>query len=261
MQDKWTSGEAYERYMGRWSRLVADQFVTKLGVWPGASWVDVGCGTGELSRAILAHGEPSRVAGFDASAEFIHTAISTTPDHRASFRQADARSLPLPGESVDASVSGLCLNFVPLPAVAAGEMHRITRGSGTVAAYVWDYASGMEMLARFWEAAVALDPGASVADERTRFPMCEPNALRSLFQGAGMVEVTNWAIEVPTVFENFDDFWQPFLSGQGPAPGYVASLSPERAEALRARLHDTLTAGPGGEIRLTARAWCVSGRA
>lgn len=258
--EAWTSGEAYDRYMGRWSRLVAAEFVAKLGVWPGASWVDVGCGTGELARAILAYADPSRVEGFDASADYVHTAIALTKNYRASFRQSDARSLPLPAESVDAAVSGLCLNFVPAPGVAVGEMQRVTRGSGVVAAYVWDYAN-MEMLARFWETAVELDPSPAAMDESTRFPLCEPNALRTLFQGAGLSEVTTWPIEIAMEFRDFDDYWEPFLTGQGPAPGYVAGLAADRREALRERLRERLPARSDGRIALTARAWCVSGRA
>jgi hypothetical protein len=124
---------------------------------------------------------------------------------------------------------------------------------------VWDYAGQMQLIRYFWDAAVALDPSASSLDEGKRFPLCQPQALRKLFQKAQLAEVMISAIEVPTTFRNFEDYWTPFLGGQGPAPGYAMSLMEEQRTALRERLRATLPTDPSGSIHLTARAWAISG--
>jgi hypothetical protein len=139
-------------------------------------------------------------------------------------------------------------------------MVRVGRPSATVAAYVWDYAGRMEPLRRFWDAAVALDPAASAVDEGARFPICAPEPLRRAFEDAGLTTVAVEAIEVPTVFRDFDDYWTPFLSGVGPAPGYAASLGDDAREALRERLRVRLPSEPDESIHLVARAWAVRGR-
>lgn len=126
-----------------------------------------------------------------------------------------------------------------------------------MAAYVWDYAGGMGMLRHFWEAAAALDPAAADLDEGRRFPLCQPESLRLLWTEAGLSEVTVRPIDILTVFTDFEDYWQPFLGGQGPAPGYVASLTEKTRQALLDLLHARL---PGGAISLTARAWAVRGQ-
>ncbi|TQS45988.1 class I SAM-dependent methyltransferase [Cryptosporangium phraense] len=254
MADVWTSGNAYDAYVGRWSRRVAESFVAWLALPPGRRWLDVGCGTGALTAAVLEAAAPASVVGVDPSLGFLATARARLG--RATFRQGDARALPLPSHSVDVVVSGLTLNFVPVPAVAAAEWRRVVTPGGTVAAYVWDYAEGMQMMRVFWDAAAALDPAAAAADEGPRFAICHPDALSDLWVATGFSDVRTRAIEVATDFADFDDFWGPFLGGQGPAPAYVASLDePDRAalrDAVRARL-------PRGPIHLTARAWAVKG--
>jgi hypothetical protein len=128
-----------------------------------------------------------------------------------------------------------------------------------VALYVWDYADRMEMMRRFWDAAVALDPSAGALDEGRRFTVCRPEPLRALFEGAGLAQLETRAIDVPTVFRDFDDYWTPFLGGQAPAPGYCKSLGEEARGALRERLRASLPARPDGSIHLVARAWAVRG--
>jgi hypothetical protein len=175
------------------------------------------------------------------------------------FCAADARSLPLPAGRFAAVVSGLALNVVPDPARAVAEFARVAAPGGVVAAYVWDYAGGMAMMRHFWEAAVALDPAAATSAEASHFPLCRPDPLRVLWADAGLAEVTVPAIEVPTVFADFDDYWEPLLGGQGPAPRYVASLTAGHRRSLRASLRDRLPRGPGGSIPLSARARAVRG--
>ncbi len=152
------------------------------------------------------------------------------------------------------------LNFVPEPAKAVEEMARVTRSGGTVAAYVWDYAGRMELMRHFWDAAVALNADAFDLDEGRRFPLCGPEPLMALFGAAGLQAVEVRAIDVPTIFRDFEDYWSPFLGGQGPAPGYAMSLSEERRLALRERIRAGLPFESDGSIHLIARAWAVRGR-
>lgn len=259
--DVWAAGDLYEPYVGRWSRLVAAEFLTWLAVPAGARWLDVGCGTGALSQAILDRHLPAAVLGIDPSEGFLAHARRQVTDPRVEFRSGGAQALPVPDAAFDAVVSGLVLNFVPDQARAAAELRRAARPGAVVAAYVWDYAEGMQMMRRFWDAAIDLDPAASQKDEARRFPLCRPDPLRALFEGAGIGAVAVTAITVPTLFLSFDDYWTPFLSGQAPAPGYCMALDEDRRVALRERLRASLPAAPDGSIPLAARAWAVKGTA
>jgi SAM-dependent methyltransferase len=257
MEDVWSQGRIYERYMGRWSRLVAAEFVAWLEIPPGRRWLDVGCGTGALAGAILARAAPAGVLAVDPSPGFVAAATEQLADARARTAVADAAALP--DAEVDVVVSGLVLNFVADPAAALAAMRRATPG-GTVAAYVWDYAAGMQFLRHFWDAAVAVDGAtAGPLDESTRFPLCRPDRLEALWRESGLDQVRTAPITVPTVFADFDDYWLPFLGGQGPAPTYVASLDDAAGAALRDRLRATLPTGDDGTIALSARAWAVRG--
>lgn len=256
----WAKGNAYEPYVGRWSRLVAREFITWLAAAQSVSWLDVGCGTGALTETIIGVNAPARVQAIDPSPSYIMFARKRVSDRRATFTVADARSLPQPARSIDVVVSGLALNFIPKPEVALAEMTRVAREGGTVAVYVWDYAGQMQLMRYFWDAAVALDPRASELDEGHRFPICNSVALEALFRGARLQEVESRAIDVPTRFRNFDDYWVPFLGGQGPAPGYAMGLSESRRTALRERIRAALPIAGDGSIDLIARAWAVRGK-
>jgi SAM-dependent methyltransferase len=255
----WASGAAYESYIGRWSRLVARQFLPWLQIGPGQRWLDVGCGTGILTREIVEQAAPGEVVATDSSDGFLAYAAIHTAGSRVHFDVGDARSLPFEARGFDVVVSGLVLNFVADPLQGLAEMTRVSRQGGTVAAYVWDYAGAMQMLRCFWDAAVALDPAALNLDEGRRFPMCQPEALRQLFEAAGLTGLQTRAIDVPTAFRDFDDYWSPFLGGQGPAPSYVASLGQTRRDRLRERIRAALPVAPDGSLHLTARAWGIRG--
>jgi SAM-dependent methyltransferase len=258
--DVWASGDAYEPYVGRWSRAVAREFLVWLAVPPGARWLDVGCGTGALSGVILGAAQPSDLVAIDPSSDYVGYAQSRLTDPRLRFEVGDARALPFPSAAFDVVVSGLVLNFVPEPATALSEMARVVRPGGVVGAYVWDYAGGMELMWRFWTAAVTLDPAAIERDEGRRFAdVCRPDGLADLFRGAGLRGVETRAVDVPTVFRDFDDYWTPFLGGQGPAPGYAMALSAEHRADLRERIRSNLPVAADGSIALTARAWAVRG--
>ena len=255
----WASGDGYEPYIGRWSRLVAHEFLNWLAIPVGSQWLDVGCGTGALSQTILQFAEPARIMGVDRSEGFIAFAKEHIPDSRVQFEVGDATALIVETGSFDAAVSGLVLNFIPQPDRAVAEMTRVTRTGGLVAAYLWDYADKMQMIRHFFDAAVALDPNSSELDEGSRFPICQPDALSQLFELAGLHNVEVRPIEVATVFRDFDDYWSPFLGGQGPAPSYLMSLSGERRTALRERIRAGLPFALDGSIPLVARAWAVRG--
>jgi trans-aconitate methyltransferase len=254
---RWADGDAYEAYVGRWSRRIAVEFVGWLEVPYGLRWLDVGCGTGALTSTILEVARPADVTGVDPSEAFLAIARASVPG--ATFQQGDARALSVPAASVDVVVSGLALNFVPEPEAAVAEFARVAHPGATVAAYVWDYADGMAMMRYFWDAAAELDRDAAAIEEGLRFPLCRPEPLRLLWTDAGLVEVGVTGIEVPTVFADFDDYWVPFLGGQGPAPGYVATLSEEGRASLRDFLRSRLPVAADGSIAMTARAWAVKG--
>ncbi|MGK5678361.1 class I SAM-dependent methyltransferase [Actinoplanes sp. URMC 104] len=253
-EDVWEAGDAYEAYVGRWSRKVAAEFVGWLDVPAGRRWLDAGCGTGALTSAALRTG-PARVVGVDPSRGFLRTA--PVEAHRVA---GDAAALPLGDASFDVVVSGLALNFVPRPGAAVAEFARVAAPGATVAAYVWDYATGMQMMRLFWDAAAEVDPAAAGRDEGRRFPICHEPALRAAWAAAGLTEVATRSIEVPTVFAGFDDFWQPFLGGQGAAPSYLATLGQHEQHAIRELLRARAPASADGTIALTAAAWAVRGR-
>jgi SAM-dependent methyltransferase len=261
VHEAWAVGDAYEAYVGRWSRRVGEAFLHWLDVPARRHWLDVGCGTGALTATVLTVADPAQVIGVDTSEGFLATARARIVDTRSTFCAGNAQSLPLPDRRFDAVVSGLALNFVPDPRRAAAEFARVATSGGVAAAYVWDYAEGMAMMRHFWDAAAALDPAAAELDEGRRFPLCRPEPLGRLWADAGLDNVTVQAIQVPTVFADFDDYWRPFLGGQGPAPGYAMSLTDEHRRALGDLLRVRLPAGPDGSIPLTARAWAVRGTA
>jgi SAM-dependent methyltransferase len=257
MQDVWAVGDSYERYVGRWSRRVAPEFLEWLGIGPGRRWLDVGCGTGALTEAILGDCDPLSVTGVDPSPGFVAHCAATIDDARASFVEGDATNLP-ERLRADVAVAGLVLNFVPDPAAAVTAMGAAAP-DGCVAAYVWDYAGGMQMLRYFWDTAVALRADAAPAAEAMRFAICDPDRLDQVWRKAGLTDVETRPIDVPTPFTDFDDYWAPFLLGQGPAPVYVANLDEADRAELAAAIRDALPTAADGSITLTARAWAVRG--
>jgi SAM-dependent methyltransferase len=258
MPDVWASGDAYEPYVGRWSRLVTAEFVDWLDLPGNRRWLDVGCGTGALSSVIAARCEPAAVLGVDPSEAYVAWAAAHVEDRRVRFAVADATHLP--AGPFDAVVSGLVLNFVPDAAAATAAM-RDAAPHGLVAAYVWDYAGRMDLMRHFWDAAVALDSAVEELDEGVRFPICHPDRLEAVWRDAGLSDVASRPIDVPTVFRDFDDYWSPFLGGQAPAPGYAMSLTKERRAALRELIRERLPVAGDGSISLIGRAWAVRGAA
>ncbi len=258
ISDMWERGDPYEQYVGRWSRRVAPRFLSWLNIPAGRRWLDVGCGTGALSAAILDQCAPLSVIALEPSEGFLEKAKEQLGS-RVLLRRGSAAEIPLDDRSVDVTVSGLVLNFVPNGRAAVSEMARVTAPGGMIAAYVWDYSEKMELMRYFWDAAVELNPEAAKLDEGVRFPVCRPEALTELFAGAGLRGIEVTAIDVTTSFADFEDYWRPFLGGQGPAPAYAVALDDTARGRLAERLKRRLPLQADGSISLTARAWAVRG--
>lgn len=257
--DRWLAGDAYESFMGRWSRPLAAIFVEWLRPDPRENWLEIGCGTGALTSVLRKHADPASIVACDPSEPFVEHARQALRDPRVTFVVAGSEELPHREGGFDRVVSGLVLNFLPEPVRVMRSIRQRLRPGGGAAAYVWDYAEGMEFLRRFWDEAVAADPRAAALDEGRRFPLCRRPALAALFESAGFSQIETAALEIPTEFAGFEDYWTSFLRGTGPAPSYVSSLDPPARDALRARLERRLPAGDEGVIRLRARAWAVRG--
>jgi SAM-dependent methyltransferase len=260
MESMFSGGDAYERFMGRWSRELARAFVRFAGVADGDAVLDVGSGTGALSTAVAAAAPSSRITGVDSSRAYVAFAQGRRPGPLVQFEVGDAQHLEFADDTFDRTLSLLILNFVPEPAQAMSEMARVTRPGGTVAAAVWDYSGGMEMLRMFWDEALALQPGHAARDER-HMRFCRSGELGTFFSGHGLQDVAEQGLTIETRFSSFDDYWAPFLEKQGPSGAFVAALSDPDRERLRQRLRARLLEdGSDRPIVLRARAWCARGR-
>jgi len=247
--------------MGRWSRLSARSFLKWFAIAPGRSWLDVGCGTGSLTKLILENCQPKEITAIDSSSEFIGFAEESIKDPLVDFKVSLAQALELETNSVDAAVSGFVLNFIPEPELAIADMLRVTKPGGRIGIFIWDYADGMEMLRYFWDAAITLDHTAEGLDEGVRFLLCREGELEALAKNAGLKQVEAKPIDVRTVFQNFDDYWEPFLGNVGPAPAYLKKLKGEDRQKLKENLRSLLPIDDNGSISLLARAWAIKGAA
>lgn len=258
INDKWNQGDPYEYFMGRWSQLMAPEFLDWLDLPTQLSYLEIGCGTGALSEAIHTATNPKQFYGIDPSQGFIDKAKQRVPG-KAKFRVGEVSALPFENDAFDVLVSGLALNFFPDLQGALKEMLRVTKPKGTLAAYVWDYAGRMDFLRYFWDAVAQLDPQSAHLDEGIRFPICDAARLKKTFQDAGLSEVEVTSLDIATVFRDFEDYWNPFLGKQGPAPSYLASLPQQQQEKIKNYIHDKLPIAADGSITLLCRAIAVKG--
>ena len=258
MNDKWSNANSYEDYIGRWSRLVAPEFIHWINQMENKEWLDVGCGTGALTASILKFRKPKSIIGIDPSESHIQFARSNfKKNFNISFLVGNATNMKLENDSIDVIASGLVLNFIDDIPKAIQEFRRVCRIKGLICGYVWDYGGKMEIIRYFWNAAISVSMNAHEKDEAVRFPLCNEKNLKKLFLSAGFSEIETHIIDVPTVFNDFDDYWKPFLSGQAPAPGYCMSLTEEARQELKEKLHNSLPINPDGSIHLIARAIAV----
>ena len=251
---------AYERFMGRWSRIAAPQFVDFADPPLQGRILDVGSGTGSLAFAIAERDKHVRVVGIEPSDEYVAYAGSRAifPD-RVSFEKGDAQQLRFPDASFDAALSLFAFNFIPDPKKGLSELHRVTRPKGKVSAAVWDYGDGMEMLRTFWDAAKHVDPEAEKLDEK-HMPLCRAGELTKLWAQARFEDVREQPLDFAMGFESLADYWEPFLLGQGPAGAYVHRLDGVKSEALRNALRTCLSLPTeNAPFVLRARMWCVRG--
>ena len=254
------NANAYETFMGRWSRLVAPQLVEFAALPDGGRFLDAGSGTGSLAFAIGERHRQAHIVGIDPSREYIEYASSRNPfGDRASFEVGDAQRLSFADSTFDAAVSLLVFNFIPDPSKALSEVRRVTKPGGSVSAAVWDYGEGMRMLRVFWDAAVAMDPTAEKLDEK-RMPLCRAGQLSELWRKGGLEGVRERPIEIEMRFASFTDYWEPFLLGQGPAGAYARGLTQRQRTALEGELKRRLgSLVDRGAFELPARVWAVRG--
>lgn len=254
------NAEAYERFMGRWSRVVAPLLVDFTGVPAAGRVLDIGSGTGSLAFAIAERKGRVQVLGIDPSKEYVAYANSRNPfPDRASFQLGDAQQLHFPDASFEASLSLLVFNFIPDPGKALREARRTTKPGGRISAAVWDYGAGMRMLRVFWDAAVTIDARAEKLDEK-HMPLCREGELAQLWKQGGLESVDEQPLDITMRFESLADYWEAFLLGQGPAGAYARSLDGERLQGLRSEVKRRLSlSGDDMPFVLPARAWSVRG--
>ena len=248
------AGNAYDRFMGRYSRELAPELIEFAGIESGMRVLDVGCGPGALSERLAGVAGDGQLGAVDPSEPFVAACRERAPG--ADVRRGDAEELPWEEDAFDAALAQLVVNFLRDPLAGASEMRRVVRPGGVVAACTWDYGDGMEMLRLFWDAARTLDDAAPDEGRTMRYRSTEE--LEELWREAGMDEVETGHLTVETSYSGFDDLWEPFTFGVGPAGSYCAALEPERRQQLRDRLFENLGA-PTGSFTLGARACAVRG--
>jgi SAM-dependent methyltransferase len=249
---------AYDRHIGRYGPELARALVGAAGVRPGERALDVGCGPGALTSELVSVLGAGHVAAIDPSAPFAQACRERHPGVAVEVGAAEA--LPFADATFDHALAQLVVNFMTDPPAGVREMRRVTRPGGTVGAAVWDYAGGMTLLRRFWDAAAALDPAARELDEGRSMPFSTPDALTELWSSAGLAGVRVSSVTVSAAYESLEDLWEPLELGVGPSGAYVAALPADRRRAFKEELGRRLDAGDG-PFRLTARAWIAVGRA
>ncbi len=245
------AAEAYDQFMGRWSRPLAPQLADLAGVRAGMSALDVGCGPGSLTTELVARLGPAAVAAVDPSESFVAAARARNPG--VDVRPAAAEDLPFADGMFDAALAQLVVHFMVDPVAGLAEMARVTRPGGVVAACVWDFAGGHGPLGPFWLAAHELDAG---AEDESRLAGTREGHLAELFETAGLREIVQTALPVSRDHSNFEAWWEPFTHGVGPAGSYLSRLDAQHQVALRELCRSML---PSGAFTITAQAWAARG--
>ena len=252
----WDDAVGYEAYVGHWSRAIAPRFLAWLALPTGLRWLDVACGTGALTAAILANHGPQEVVGLDGSTDYLASAQGNCRDPRVRFVAGDACALSLPSASFDVAISGLALNFIAADRALA-EQHRVVRPGGAIAAYVWDYAGDYEFARRFWDTALSIDPRAAAYDPGRKATICSELNLRKALAAAGCTGVETCHFDDWGEFPSREAYWHAFDARQGSTFAYLSQLSPEQHLRLRETLLSKLS--PNGPVKLKIRALAVKG--
>jgi SAM-dependent methyltransferase len=255
-----SDGAAYERFLGRWSRVLAGPLAEFARMPEEGPVLDVGCGTGSLAL-VLAERRRDRVAGIDIALPYISFARARGGGASVDFAVGDACRLPYGDRRFAAAVAQLCLNFVPNAELALRDMRRVVRPGGVVAAAVWDFRGGLVYQRLFWDTAAGVDPEAgAVRDRLFSGPLALPDGLPSLCGAAGLASIERASITIRMEYADFADYWEPLLGGQGPVGSYVESLSPERRRVIQQRVRASYLSGaPDGPRSMTATAWAARG--
>jgi SAM-dependent methyltransferase len=243
--------DAYDRFMGRYSMHLSAQLADLAGIAPGQRVLDVGCGPGALTKELVERLGAESVAAVDPSESFVAAARARNPD--VDVRQASAEELPFADDAFDAALAQLVVHFMSDPVAGLAEMRRVTHPGGVIAACVWDHAGGRGPLSPLWQAAHELDPAVTGESE---LPGSRQGDLARLFEAAGLGEVEETELTVRVEHPTFDEWWEPFTLGVGPAGVYVAKLDPERQAALREQCRAALPAPP---FVLEPKAWTARG--
>jgi len=259
IKDKWNDGDPYEYFMGRWSSLMALEFLKWLNVGSNKNWLDVGCGTGALSEAIELNCKPQKLTCIDPSESFIEK-VKRRISIIGEFVVGGVDRMPFENDCFDIIVSGLALNFFPNLEIALSELKRVSKPNAVIAAYVWDYSGRMDFLRYFWDAAYQIDPKSRELDEGLRFPICNSDNLVKLFKHTKLKDVESAHLDIDTIFKDFDDYWKPFLGLQGPAPSYLASLNNRLQEDLKNIIKERFQFESDGSIKMLGRAIAIRGK-
>lgn len=256
----WANSDAYEAFMGRWSRIAADAALDWLDLPAGLRWLDVGCGTGASAEAIVTGADPSALTGIDPSPDFLAQAKQRVRDPRVTFEAGNAEALPVVSDQFDVAIACLVLHFMSDPQQGVREMMRCVRPGGTVAGYIWDIASDEQFTSPFWRAAESLDPRATAWEPLYRQKVNSAERVTTLFDDAPLDNVVAATLDFPIVFRNFADYWEPcLLDGSPPVQRYMATLSDDGKAALRGALRERLPVADDGLIPLRGRLWITRG--
>jgi ubiquinone/menaquinone biosynthesis C-methylase UbiE len=248
------AAEAYDAFMGRWSRLLSIPLADLAGVRAGQRALDVGCGTGALTSELVARLGADAVTAVDPSAPFVSAMRERFP--AVDVREASAERLPFPDDAFDVTLAQLVIHFVPDPLASLREMARVTRPGGVVAGCVWDHAGRRGPLRDFWAAARTVVPD---VDDESTLPGTSEGHLEELFKAAALRTIESAALIVTLPLESFDAWWEPFTRGVGPAGAFVRGLDPDARAALEAECRRRLP--PEGPFSLDGVAWAARGLA